>query len=99
MQDKDDGSKEHWFVYQERKFLYHKEDKRFHKLDFPVHEPFKYYMNSKGHSAESLASAKDKWGINRLGLLSAFSIQKQNLSIPFHFTDSRFRCQNSWTSI
>jgi hypothetical protein len=64
-QEKAGGGNERWFVYQERKFTYHEADKQFHKLDFPVAEPFAFYQKAKGHSTESFAAAQDKWGINR----------------------------------
>ena len=39
---------------------------KFSLLDFPDKEEFSTYLDSRGHTKESLCSAKIKWGLNDL---------------------------------
>lgn len=60
----------YWFDFQKLRFVSDKTEDGFvfRILDFPDALAFSNYLSSKGHSLDSLKSAKDKWGLNDLSM-------------------------------
>lgn len=74
------------FEFRKRRFVFRPESNAFEHLKFPAHEPLRSYLAATGHgSAERVASATQRWGLNKFDVpLPAFSaLLKEQMLAPF----------------
>lgn len=62
--------KVYWFIFQKTKYNYDEDKKCFRSLEFPVHQSYREYIESKGHEDENEVNlAEKRYGKNLMSMV------------------------------
>ncbi|KAL1123867.1 hypothetical protein AAG570_001637 [Ranatra chinensis] len=82
---KDSSLGSEWFMFQKTKYVWDKDKKRFHGIEFPVNQLYGEYMQWKGYHDEDLSKAEEIFGKNTVDMAvpEFMELFKERATAPF----------------